>query len=348
MPAPAAINLNDHSPGAVRGALQGQGGPMQALAEGLLRFGSIKGIRAAAPLPRLTEDVLDGTVVKVGRQRLALVDDLINAGLVYRLDNWMSVPSLTYRQTSNGGYARRTMMPDSRGERTVLDLDYESIPIFCTWEDFSFEIREILAAERVGAPLDTAILEQCVRNVNEAIEDQAINGATTVDGAVLKINGLTAPGALTSPVNTYAYTGGEAWSAVGHTGDEILADIQSGIDVLVADNYYGPYNLYIPRGYASKMALDFKANGDLTIRERVLELSEIANIRVLDYLPADRTLLVQMTSDVVDVIQGQSPTVVSWTDGPGWNRFWCVMACTIVRWKANKSGGVGFAVGNLT
>lgn len=335
---PVTATLQNPSPAALRSALSGNGA-LQGLADALGQYGSLKKMRAASPLPRNTEDVLDGAVVGVGRQRLVLVNDLLNAGLTFRLDNWMSVMSLTYQMTGEAGYAQRTMIPDARGERQVADRTYASLPVYCTWDDFSFGIREILASERVGAPLDTTHIEQATRRVNEAIEDQAFNGIG------MNINGLTAPGALTNPANTSHFTGSEAWDNAGHTGEEIVSDIIAMQDVALADNYYGPFNLYIPRAYGSKMALDYKAAATTTIGQRASEIPGISAIRVADFLPANTVLLVQMTSNVVDVVVGQTPAQVSWTNGPGWTRFWCVMACMIVRWKADSSGGVGYVVG---
>lgn len=335
---PVTATIQNPSPAALRQALDAEGA-MRALAGNFAQFGSIEGIRAAAPLPRHAEEVLDAAVVGVGRQRLVLVDDLLNAGLIYRLDNFMSVMQLTYQRTGEVGYAQRTMIPSARGERQMPDREYASLPIYLTWDDFSFGIRTLLEAERVGAPLDTTLVEQATRRVNEAFEDQAFNGAG------IQINGLTAPGALTNPVNTSNFTGSEAWDNAGHTGEEIVSDILAMQDVSVADNYYGPWNVYIPRGYGSKMAQDYKAASDSTILQRALEIPGINAIKVADYLPANTVLMVQMTSNVVDVVLGQTPTQVSWTDGPGWNRFWCVLGCLIVRWKADSNGGVGYVVG---
>lgn len=308
------------------------------LGSALATFGSIAGLRAASPIPRFAEDLLDQAVLGVGRQRLVLVNDLITTGLVTKIDNWMSYMTFSQRRTNNAGNAQRAMVP-SQGQRFVVDGDYVTIPLFTTWSDFSFDIREILEAERVGAPLDVSHVEQATWNVNAKIEDQGINGAG------VSIKGHSAPGALTNPSNTSHYTGNEAWTAAGHTGADILADVQAMQNVSIADNYYGPWNLYVPRLYATKLDTDFKDFSDLNIRQRLLELEGIQSIKTVDFLPADTTLLVQMTRNVVDVVIGQTPAQVSWQDGPGWHRFWVVLACMVVRWKADMNGGQGFVVG---
>lgn len=316
----------------------------RSLGSGLLRCGSVNAFRAAAPLPKNTQELVDRAVVRVGRQRLVIVEDLLAAGLTFNLPNWLSVPSLYWEAIGEAGHAQRTMVPKARGERQVMDRTGFTLPIFATWDDFSFDVRELLASERVGSPLDTTHVEQSARNVNDAFEDQAINGLD------FNIAGNATPGMLDS-TNTFAYAGGEAWDVAGHTGEEILTDTLGGIDVLQADGYYGPYNMWVPTTYGSKLNQDFKSGTSGTILERLQAIQAGGRslmVKTADKLPANRTVIAQMTSDVVDVVVGQTPTAVSWEDGPGWERFFVVLGCLIVRVKANSAGNYGIAIGNLT
>lgn len=331
---------------AARGVLGSMGGNMRSLESALLKHGSVNAFRAAAPLPRNTQELIDKAVVRVGMDRLTIVADLLAEGLIYDLPNWLSVLMLYHERSGRAGHAQRTMIPKARGERQVEDRLGIYLPVYATWDDFSFNIREILASERVGAPLETSHVEGATRNVNEAIEDQCINGAG------FNVDGNSAPGLLTSPLNTVAYTGNEAWDAVGHTGEEILADVMSMIDAAQADRYFGPYNLYIPTTYGTKLfGTDFKANSSDTIQSRLEQINvggRPLRIRVADMLPANRTALVQMTSNVIDVVVGQTPTEISWEDGPGLERFFMVLACMIVRVKYDYSNKSGIVIGNTT
>lgn len=318
----------------------------RSLSSGLYHYGSIGEFRKAAALPPDTQLLIDRTVERVRRQRLVLVEDLLAEGLTYNLPNWLSVMELGWDSGNDVGHAQRTMIPKARGERQVADQRRRVIPIYATWDDFSFQIRELMASERVGSPLETTHVEMATRRVNEAIEDQAWNGAG------IAVKGNTAPGVLThSNVNTETYTSNRAWDNASHTGENILTDVLNMIDAAQADLYYGPYNLYIPTTYGSKLNQDFKANGSLTIRQRLEELvvgGRNLRIRVADQLPANRTVLMQMTSDVVDVIVGQTPTTISWEDGPGWERSFVVLACMIVRVKADYNDRSGIVLGYPT
>lgn len=303
--------------------------------------------RASRPLPEDAQRVLDRSIIRVGRERLVIVQDLIDAGLTYDLPNWLAVPLIQNDRINEAGNARRTMVPKARGERFVLDMTPAVIPVFCTWADFSFDIRTLLAAQRAGYDIDGAHAEMATRNVNIWIENQAIYGA-----GLQVTGGYTAPGFFTSPVNTTTYTGGEAWSASGHTGEEIHADVMAMIEALQADKFYGPYRLYVPLAYWNKLQFDYKSATSGTILERLTAgMGSLLSIRPTEQFTgsdANKTLMIQMTSDVVDVIMGQQPTVISWEDGPGFEKFFIVLACVITRIKSNYLGNQGYVVGNTT
>lgn len=329
------------TPAFVQAGTGDTGIPVRGLESGLYRHGSIAEFRAAAPLPVDAQRMIDNAVIRVGMERLTIVADLINAGLVFPLPNWLAVPTIYNERVGRGGHARRTMVPKARGERFVLDREGTTIPVYATWADFSFDIRSLLTAQRSGVSLETSHVEAATRAVNEAFEDQALNGLG------FTIDGNTADGILTNPVNAFQYTGGEAWDAVGHTGEEILSDVLGMIDMAQDDFYNGPYMLYVPRSYWAKLALDYKSATSGTILQRINELGNV-RVKQADMLPANRTVLIQMTSNVIDVVLGQTPTTLSWEDGPGLERFFMVLGCAVVRIKQDYNGGSGIVVGNTT
>jgi hypothetical protein len=302
--------------------------------------------RAARPLPEDAQRMLDNALIRVGRKKLVIVEDLLNAGLTFDLPNWLAVPTLQWDRVNDGGNARRSMVPKARGQRFVLDRTPATLPVYCTWGDFSFDIRTLLAAERAGYNIDTAHAEAATRKVNEFFEDQAIHGA-----GLQIYGGYTAPGFFTAgfAVNTTTYVGNEAWDNSGHTGEEIHADVMAMIEALQADNFTGPYRLYVPLTYWNKLQFDYKSATSGTIMERLTDgMGDVLSIRMSEHLPANRTLMLQLTSDVVDVVVGQQPTLLSWEDGPGFERYFMVLGCLIVRIKSNYLGNQGFVIGNTT
>ena len=316
------------------------------MAEALLRASSIAELRDLSPMPDDAQKLIDDAVIGVALERLVIFADVLAEGLVFPISDPLSVLDVQWEQISKSGGAQRTMNPGARGESQLVDRTIKNIPIYVTADDFSLNVRSVLASARNGTPLDLTMVQQATRRVNEALEDAIINGADVQVGA------NTTPGLLAAPnVNTQTYVDNEAWSASGHSGDDILTDVLNMFAKLQGDNMFGPYNLYIPTTYGNKINEDFKAASDKTIRMRLEELEAGGRgltVRVADKLPANRTILMQMTSDVVDIIDGEQPTVVPFTSLDGFTLFWIVMAIMVPRVKDDYSGQSGICTGNLT
>ena len=281
---------------------------------------TIAEMRAASPLEENAQKLVDQAVVKVGLERLVMAADVMAAGLTFPLTNPLSIMEVQWEQVSKIGAAQRTMTPSARGENQLQDRNIKRVPVYVTTDDFSIGIRTLRASERVGTPLDTSQVEQATRRVNEGIEDAMINGAG------VQSNGYSTPGVIGAPnANSYALTA--SWvgaNTIGTTGPAVVTDVLGMIDALQADRKYGPYNLYIGTKAGNMFQGDFKVNTTDTIMMRVQQImsgGRNINVRVADRMPGAATgnqcALVQMTSDVVDMVSGQSPTVVS-VDIVGW------------------------------
>jgi uncharacterized linocin/CFP29 family protein len=312
----------------------------------LRRYGSVDAFRAAAPLPKNTQELIDKTVLSVALDELVIVKDLIAEGLTYDLPNWLAVPQLYWEMSSTAGRARRSMIPKTRGENQLPDRTGVTIPIYCTLSNFELGIREQLASERAGAPLDTTMIEEETQRVNEAIEDAVINGSG------LQVAGSTAPGLLNAPSgNSYTYVGGEKWDAAGKTGAEIVTDVLAMMALARADGRKGPYNLYVSTVYGHTLNQNYSdgvTTFDYTIRERLERIvagGRTIRVREADKLPEDTTILLQMTRNVIDVVYGQAPAVITWEDGPGLERYWLVLACIVPRVKTTYDSQSGIVVG---
>lgn len=302
-------------------------------------------LRAMTPLQEDAQKVIDQAVVRVGLDRLTVAADIMAEGLTYPLADPLSVMEVQWETISKAGGAQRTMSPAARGENQLVDRVPHRIPIYVTTDDFFMGVRTVAASRRVGSPIDVTMVEEATRRVNEAIEDATINGAGVV------VTGNPTPGLLTAPnVNPFTYAGSEAWDVVGHTGEEILTDVLGMIDLAQAVRKFGPYNLYVNTSYGNKLNEDFKANGDKSILMRLEEIvvgGRNLRVRVADLLPANRTLLVQMTSDVVDMITGQSPTLVSWESNDRFTLYWMVMAIIVPRVRSDYESQSGVVAGNV-
>jgi hypothetical protein len=316
---------------------------------------SIPALRALSPLSDKAQVMVDKAVVEVGLERLVFAADLLSEGLTYPLSDPLSVTQVEWESVSKTGGAQRTMSPSARGENQLLDRAIGRVPVYLTTDDFSIGIRTLKASQRVGTPLDTSLIKHATRRVNEAIEDAAINGATTGDGQALVVAGYGAPGLLNAPnANTGALTADWTGSnTVGTTGPAMVTDVLAAISALQADKMYGPYNIYVGTKAGNLLEGDFKVNTTDTIRERIERITaggRPVRLRVADRMPNASTgqqiAVVQMTSDVADIISGQPPTVIPWTSLDGFTLYWLVMAIMVPRVRSDYEGNSGVYIGS--
>lgn len=324
---------------------------LRALIEGRITMGELRALR---PLPENAGKLIDDAVIRVGLDRLQVVGDLIEEGLTFDIgEDFWGITQVQWDEINEVGYAHRTMEPLARGENQLPDRRPRVIPIYLTWDDFELGIRALNASRRGGAPLDTTLVEQATRRVNEAIEDSMINGVP------FNVFGSAVPGLLNAPnVSSYLYetAGGAttAWDDPSKTGAEIISDVMAMIALAQADRKNGPYNLYIPSTYELPLGRNYvegTTTFDVTIRERLERLNfggRPLRIRQADMLPANKTVLVQMTRDVLDVVIGQQPTVISWEGPSGWDLHWVVLACVVPRVKTTYSDQSGIVIADIS
>ncbi len=305
------------------------------------------GFRALAPLPDKSQVAIDKAVVEVGLERLTLVADILAAGLTYDLTDPLSVAQLEWSAQNKIGAAQRTMSPSARGENKLPIVLPFRLPIYLTTDEFELDIRTLKMSQRIGMPLDVSNVKQCTRSVNEAIEDAAINGATTLDGQDLAVAGYTAPGLMNAPNAETQNLTAAAWTTVP-VGSTVFAEVQAMIYKLQQNKKFGPYRLYVGTQIGTN-----NAQG-LTIRQRLLQIESLQAVRIADLMPAgngaspsvgNKVALVQMTSDVVDIVVGQKPTVIPWTSLDGFAIHNLVMAIMIPRVRSDYNGDSGVAIG---
>ncbi len=277
----------------------------------------------------------DTALLTVARQRLTLTSDLLSAGLRYPLANALGITRVEWESASEMTPASISMSGLSQSDNDRVEFSLTGLPVPIIHKDFNINIRALEASRRTGQALDTMQLERSTRMVAETIESMIVSGYTGL-GSNNTIYGYT-----TAPQrNTYTSSNAHDWDT-DSTGEEMLADLLAMIDLLVADNMYGPYVLYVTNKAYTRMGGDFKSNSDKSILQRLLEVPGISAIRPAAFLGAKQQVLVQMTKDVVDMIDGIQPTLVQWSDGSGFITNFKVMAIMLPRIRndyENQSG----------
>ena len=309
-----------------------------SVAQRLLQMGfNCNSLRQNDVLRKEEWQVFDDRLVEIARQRLNLVGDLMDRGLTFPLSNAMGTTVLQWEDVSDMDPAEISMdgISRTRDDRVLFGLN--NIPIFITHKDFSINLRSLEASRTLGQPLDTTQLEVATRKVSESLETTLLNGAG------INVAGNTAPGYTTFPErNTFEL----AASWLTATGEQMLGDVLGMITVAHADNMFGPYMLYVPTDYWVQLQDDFKANSDRSIIERLKAVGTIDDIKVADFLASDNVLLVQMTRDVIDEVDGQQPTMVQWEEQGGFKVNFKVLAIMVPRIKADQEGRCGIVHGS--
>lgn len=281
----------------------------------------------------------DQTVVKIARTRLVGVADLMNAGLTFTVPNPLGTTRIEWEKEGDMSGADVSMSGVTEGSNDRLTWDLTSVPLPIIHKDFRINVRALEASRKFGESLDTTSAARASRLVSEKIEAILFLGSS-VNGTNVPVYGYT-----TAPDrNTDSLIGD--WSQSAQSGEEIVGDVLKMMAALQTDNMYGPYMLYVPRSYWNKLQDDFKANSDRTILERILAIKGVSGVNMSANLldgAAGQVLLVQMTSDVVDMADGLQPTTVQWDSNGGMTINFKVLAIMVPRMKSDASTQSGIA-----
>lgn len=277
----------------------------------------------------------DVAVIKAAQERLVAVADLQGRGLTYNIPNGMGSTVLEYEDMSDTEPASLSMDGITRGEADRPEFDINYLPLPIIHKDFFINARVLASSRTTGAPLDTTMAELAGRKVAEKAEEMLMIGASSYafgGGTLFGYMDFTHRG---------QYTLAAHWNDSGATGDTMLADVIGMKQASIDDRYYGPWQIYIPTNFETAIDADFKAASDKTIRQRLLEVDGIQGIKVVDKLTDDNIIMVQMTSDVIRMVNGMAITVVEWESEGGMRFHFKVMAIMVPQPRADQNDRCG-------
>lgn len=266
------------------------------------------GITAA--LPKEAWIHLDTAMIRAAKPRLRFVGDLRARGLTYTIPNGFGKTVLQHESMSDISDAEIAMDPYKETSADAPVFDITNLPLPIIHKDFWFTTRQIAVSRNTGTPLDTTSAELAARRVAELAEKLALGVAGTykygggyVYGLANFPNNLTK--SLTLPTDP-------DWTPEVLL-EEVLAMKQQSQDAY----HYGPWVLYNSTNWDKHLDNDFSsAKGTNTLRQRLKMIDGIEDVRTLDYLPANRIVLVQQTSDVIREVIGMEMMTVQWEPTP--------------------------------
>ena len=297
---------------------------------------------------------LDTVVLKAARQRLRAWSDLAAANS-YGGFNAMAKPILEHETMSDPGEAIVDMDGITEGRADSPLFQLEALPLPITHSSFWYSARQLAASRNDGTPLNVLSAEASARRVAEMVEKTLIGVET----------GLTY--AAASSVNQYGrnatvfgYTNFSARNTKtdlttpnGTNPEAVMTDVLEMLDLMYADNFYGPFILYHSTDYSRYLSDDYFRSGSTSavrsLRDRILDIEGIQDVRRLDYLTSGfQLILVQMTSDVAQAINGMDITTIQWESKGGMQLNFKVMAIMVPRLRADYSGKCGIVHGTTS
>lgn len=282
--------------------------------------------------------LLDTAVQEMQRLILTGIDDLRSRGLVRPVGS-IGVQQIDERIQSERRLADVSMDTETRTNRDRVERKTISVPLPVIHTGYRIGERELDASRRLMLPLDVAEARESARAVAETLERILFKGtdAVTINGNSVK-GYDNATGILS---DTATNMGGGDFG----TADNAYNTIKGTIAALALRRFYGPFMIYLHSTQFWEL-LTVRANTDTTQLDLINRLPQVAGVRQIndaDNLAAGTMLVVQMTSDVVELAE----------TFPIQNREWVsqdqsvfnakIMAITIPFIKYNYIGQTGIA-----
>jgi uncharacterized linocin/CFP29 family protein len=291
-------------------------------------------LRTADTLRRDEWKHFDEVLIREGLTRLIGVADLLSAGLTMPIPNAMGKTLIQWEKVTDMEPAEVSLSGLDRTDDDRLEFEPDSTPLPITHKDFNINLRTLAASRERGEPLDTMQAEVAGRKVAEKLEEMLFRGGK-------KFLGKTIYGYTTHPNRNAVDFTATPWSNGSTTGDQMLADVQRMIAAAEADFFFGPYWLYIPTNSSLNLDKDFKANSDKTIRERLLNIDRLQQIKTADALTADNLVLIQPTRDVVVWANGEPLQTIQWDADGGFRIKFKAFAIQVPVIRATEEGRSG-------
>lgn len=277
----------------------------------------------------------DSAIVESARIRLSGIADLMGRGLTYNIGNGLGKTVIEYEDMGDMSAASMNMDGMTRGQRDRPEYAIKYLPLPIIHKDFYINARVLAASRTTGSPLDTTMAALAGQTVAEKLENLLFNGSSS-----FTFGGGTIYGYTDFPYRN-TLTLSTAWDGSAMTGELILDDVKAMKQASIDDRHYGPWVLYIPTNYETVLDGDFKAGSDKTIRQRILEIAGITDVKVSDTLTADNVILVQMTSNVVRLVTGMPIQSVEWSTEGGMVLNYKVMTIQVPQLRADQAGRSG-------
>jgi uncharacterized linocin/CFP29 family protein len=314
------------------------GQPLFDQRTGQLQIMTSRGLVVNSALRKDEWEELDRAIVQAAVAPLNMTQRMIAAGLTRPLGG-LGTLIAQYNQISEMTQANVSLSGNASGQKDRVDYDLVGVPVPVIFKEFELNQRYLEASRRLGDSIDTANGAAAARVVGEKVEDLLINGDTSVN-----LNGNTIHGLTSHPdrnTNTATALGGGDFATISN----IMPTFSGILSELKADNYRGPYGVFVADTQYDQMAFNVYSDGSgQSALNRVLQIPSIQFIDSSAWLDAGEIVVVNLSRDVVELayVQQYWPiTNLEWTSGDGMQSNFKVMTVFAPMVKSDYSGRSG-------
>lgn len=236
----------------------------------------------ALPIPIDAWRRIDGRAQQIARSRLAVFGRLAQAATLP-----VSIADLInfYPQVTDSNEVQVTMdgRVEPKGDQANVQYVGTPVPIMTTSARFGW--REMEVIRKGGGMIDTATFANGQRKLAEFLENMALNGLARVNVA-----GTTIFGLRNFPQR---FTGNHTFTLATATGANWVTAVNQGLAGLESRNQFGRVTIFVNQGdYRSADTRDYAANYPGTILQRVLAISQVAEVVPASSVPANEMIFV--------------------------------------------------------
>ena len=289
-------------------------------------------------------ELIDAAVLDVFRQPIVGITDLITEGLTRPLGG-LGTFSSVYEQLSDMTDAEETMnVTATNSPKDKVTFQPVAVPVPIISKPFEIDIRTLEASRKLGESLDVTHVRTATIKVRDRLEAIYFNGSTLKVGSAA-IYGLTTAPYITS--QTATQYGGGSFATDGNAHKTMVGMLKA----LAALAFTGPYGVYVAN--TAYFALQHLTGLNLmeTQMSTILRTLGVANGGPIKFIKrgpklADgQMVMVQLTSEVVDLAIGQDVTALNWSEFGGLvSQFRILMAAVPrIKYDANLACGVALA-----
>lgn len=283
---------------------------------------------------------LDKIVLETAKTKLNGVADLMSRGLVKKLGGLGSKVS-AFEQIGEMTAATVSMSVDVPGERDRLEYTQVNIPVPVLYKEFSFDLRDLESARQSGDPLETDHVSAATRVVTESLETMLFSGHAK------QLAGYTIQGYTTATNRIQTTAAALGGGDVGTAGN-LYKTVTGAITALNAIGFDGPFMIYLASTqYGQGLNLIDPTNARSEISVVKDNIPEVIDIKKSFELTDGHMIMVQMTSDVVDLAIGMQLAPITWAEMGGMITDHRIMTAQVprIKYDANSHCGVLHATG---